>query len=815
MERYICIHAHFYQPPRENPWLETVEAQSSAYPFHDWNERITAECYAPNGASRIVDEQGLILEIVNNYSKISFNFGPTLLSWLEEQSPEVYRSILKADRLSQEHFSGHGSAMAQAYNHMILPLANRRDKETQVAWGVRDFESRFHRSPEGMWLPETAVDVESLDIMAEHGIKFTVLAQYQAAKVRRIGGRAFKDVSGVQIDPTRAYSVKLPSGRKMALFFYDGPISRAVAFEKLLNSGEQFANRLLSGFSDERQWPELVHIATDGESYGHHHAHGDMALAYALRYIEETKQAQLTNYGEYLAKHAPLMEVQIAERTAWSCSHGIERWNSDCGCRAADNGWNQQWRGPLRAALDWLRDTTTGFFAEEASNFFPDPWTARNDYIGVMLDRSRENVDRFFALHSGENITPVQRVSALKLLEMQRHAMLMYTSCGWFFDEVSGIETVKVMEYAGRVIQLACDLLPETCAGLESAFLERLANAKSNIPENGNGAQIYLKWVRPAMASVRDVGAHYAISSLFERTSEEVPIYCYHVERLDFETMESGRARVAVGRARVTSQITEESELQTFCVLHFGDHNLNAGVRQFIDDNAYAELLADVQDVFSRADLPGVVRAIDKHFGDTAYTLKSLFGDERKHIVDILLSRTLHDAEDAYRQIYDGHASLLRYLASVGMEKPRILTMTAEFVLNANLQRELRRRDLELVRIRFLMEQANAEGVQLDRPGLGYTIQKSLTSMMERLSREPENLELLGNVSNAVEVASTMDLPVNLWRVQNIYFDIAKEYVSGGKRFPPEWPEPFLRLGERLRIRTHSFERIGQLLRAA
>jgi predicted glycosyl hydrolase (DUF1957 family) len=267
-----------------------VEAQPSAYPFHDWNERITAECYAPNAASRIVDEQGLILEIVNNYSKISFNFGPTLLSWLEAQSPEVYRSILEADRVSQQQFSGHGSAMAQAYNHMILPLANRRDKETQIIWGVRDFESRFHRSPEGMWLPETAVDVESLDIMAEHGIKFTVLAQYQAAKVRRIGGRSFKDVSGGQIDPTRAYSVKLPSGRKMAVFFYDGPISRAVAFEKLLNSGEQFAQRLLSGFSDEREWPELVNIATDGESYGHHHPHGDMALAYALRYIEETKQ---------------------------------------------------------------------------------------------------------------------------------------------------------------------------------------------------------------------------------------------------------------------------------------------------------------------------------------------------------------------------------------------------------------------------------------------------------------------------------------------------------------------------------------------
>jgi len=373
MERYICIHAHFYQPPRENPWLETVEAQPSAYPFHDWNERITAECYAPNGASRIVDDQGRILEIVNNYSKISFNFGPTLLSWLDTQSPEVYASILEADRLSQHQFSGHGSAMAQAYNHMILPLANRRDKETQVIWGIRDFEKRFHRKPEGMWLPETAVDIESLDIMAGHGIKFTVLAQHQAAKVRRLGTRAYKDASGGRIDPTRAYETRLPSGRRIALFFYDGPISRAVAFEKLLNSGEQFAQRLLSGFSGDHDWPQLVNIATDGESYGHHHPHGDMALAYALRHIEENRLARLTNYGEFLEKQPPRMEAQIAERTAWSCTHGVERWNSDCGCRSADNGWNQQWRGPLRAALDWLRDSTNPLFEEAAEKLFPTP----------------------------------------------------------------------------------------------------------------------------------------------------------------------------------------------------------------------------------------------------------------------------------------------------------------------------------------------------------------------------------------------------------------------------------------------------------
>jgi hypothetical protein len=450
-------------------------------------------------------------------------------------------------------------------------------------------------------------------------------------------------------------------------------------------------------------------------------------------------------------------------------------------------------------------------FEEAAGRFFPTPWAARNDYIHVILNRSPENVDHFFAVHSLRELAPEERVAALKLMELQRHAMLMFTSCGWFFDEISGIEAVKVLEYAGRVIQLAADLFPENREALENGFLERLSQAKSNVAEHQDGANIYKKWVKPAMATLRDVGAHYAISSLFERTSEEVPIYCYYVERQDFQTMESGRARIAVGRARVTSAITEESELQTFGVVHFGDHNLNAGVRQFVNDSVYTELVTEVRDVFSRADLPEVVRIMDRHFGRTAYTLKSLFADERKHILDMLLTSTLREAEGAYRQIYEGHAPLLRYLASIGMEKPKILSLTAEFVLNANLQRELGRVDIDPGRIRLLLEQARAEEISLDRAGLGFTLQKSLTRMMQRLRNEPRNSDLLSNICKAAELASSLDLPVNLWRVQNLYFELAREYVSGTGQFSSEWLTVFLKLGEWLRIRTDHLARIGQL----
>ena len=392
---YICVHGHFYQPPRENPWLEAVELQDSAYPYHDWNERITAECYAPNGASRILTPEGRVGKIANNYRRISFNFGPTLLSWLKTTSPETYRTIVDGEKESREHFGGHGTAIAQAYSHLILPLANSRDKRTQVIWGIRDFHSHFGRQPEGMWLPETAVDLESLEIMAQQGIRFTILSPGQAARVRKISARTWSDVSGARIDPTMVYRLRLPSKRTINIFFYDGPISHGVAFEGLLDNGEKLADRLMGAFSEGRAWPELVHIATDGETYGHHHHRGEMALTYALDHIESKELAALTCYGQYLAEHPPTHEVEIFERTSWSCVHGIERWRSDCGCNSGRAGWNQSWRAPLREAFDGLRDTLAGRFEETAGGLLKDPWAARDDYIDVLLDRSEENVCTF------------------------------------------------------------------------------------------------------------------------------------------------------------------------------------------------------------------------------------------------------------------------------------------------------------------------------------------------------------------------------------------------------------------------------------
>ncbi len=807
MERYICIHGHFYQPPRENPWLEEIEVQDSAYPYHDWNERITVECYAANGVSRILDGRDRITQIVNNYSRISFNFGPTLLSWMEAKAPEAYRAILAADRESQKHFSGHGSALAQIYNHIIMPLANTRDKYTQVIWGIRDFEHRFGRKPEGMWLSETAVDLETLDILAEMGIKFTILSPYQALRTRPRGSNDWQDVIGGRIDPARAYEQKLPSGRTINLFFYDGPVSQAVAFERLLSSGERFAHRLVGAFSDLRNWPQMVHIATDGETYGHHHRFGDMALAYALDYIETQKLARITIYPEYLEKYPPTYEVEIIENTAWSCFDGVERWRSNSGGNSGGNpGWNQEWRAPLRQSLDWLRDTLALHFERRGRELFQDPWVARNEYIRVVLDRSPENVARFLQDHAEHTLTHDEQVVALQLLELQRHAMLMYTSCGWFFDELSGIETVQVIQYAGRVIQLAEDLFGE---GIEAPFLEILERAKSNVAEHRDGRHIFEKYVRPAVTDLQKVMAHFAVSSLFDsyNNGNTATIYSYVVDQQDMRIIEAGRSKLAIGRARVTSRVTLEYAILTFGVLHFGDHNLTGGVREFQGEAGYQELIEEVVDAFERADLPEVIRLLDKHFLDLTYSLKSLFRDEQRKVLNIILDTTLEQAEAVYRQLYEQNVPLMRFLSDLGTPPIEAFRTAAEFALNSHLRRALQEEEPDFERIRILLEEARVVQITLDHETLSYTLQHNIEQRMERFFADPSDLECLYHLESMINLARSLPFDVNLWQPQNVYYGLLQTFYPSyarkamqGNTLAETWVTHFRALGDGLRV---------------
>jgi alpha-amylase/alpha-mannosidase (GH57 family) len=812
MERYICVHGHFYQPPRQNPWLDAIELQGSAHPYHDWNERITAECYAPNTAARLLDNTDQIAQIVNNYARMSFNFGPTLLAWLEQQAPEVYEAVLAADRESQTRFAGHGSALAQAYNHLIMPLANRRDKGTQIVWGIRDFVHRFGRHPEGMWLPETAVDLETLDLLAEYGIRFTILSPTQACRVRARSDSAWRDVSGGRIDPTMPYVQHLPSGRQISVFFYHAALARGVAFEHLLNNGKEFVEQLLGAFHAESQRPQLVHVATDGETYGHHHRFGEMALAYALDSLETHSLARLTNYGAYLEHHPPTHEVEIIENTAWSCAHGIERWRSNCGCRTGGPpGWQQAWRTPLREALDWLRDTLAVAYEQHSSQVWSAPWTVRDDYIAVILDRASQHVARFLHRHTERSLTPDETIVTLKLLEMQHHAMLMYTSCGWFFDELSGLEPRQVLHHAARAIHLARDLgWGET---LEMEFLTRLAEAKSNLPEYGDGRQIYERWVRPAMVGWEQVAVQYAMRVLFETSPTPLRVYCYTVQLESVQRLTSSEAQCIIGRARFTSEMTHDTAVLHFGVLHRGEHHLYGGARIVYEADGDQALLQAVRTAFMRADYAAVIRLLHDHFGPSTWSLRALRRDAQRQIVPFILETTLATAETLYRQLYEPRIPLLPTLARLHMPVPKALQTAAEYVVSLDVQRAFEEEELDLMRCSTLLEDSRTAHLTLDAATLQPPISQALRRLVTRLAAAPSDLALLQTLTDTMRLVSTLPFSVELWKVQNVFYMLChtaypafRQSAAQGDPQARLWIHHFRALGDLLAVRVEPRE---------
>ena len=805
-KRFICIHGHFYQPPRENPWLETVETQDTAAPYHDWNERICAECYAPNGAARIVNIKNQIMRIVNNYARMSFNFGPTLLSWLKENAPRTYRMILDGEQRSRKSFDGHSSAMAQVYNHIILPLASERDRITQIRWGIADYEHHYGMPPEGMWLAETAADTESLELLAQHGIKFTLLAPHQCKRIRPLkDGGGWSDTAGATVDTTRPYLVRFDSGVSIAVFFYNGPVSRAIAFEGLLNSGENFVARLKAGFKDSSQ-AQLVHVATDGESYGHHHKHGEMALAYTLRRLEGDKTVNLANYGSFLEEFPPEYECEIVDNTSWSCVHGIERWRSNCGCNGGKPGCNQLWRAPLRQAMDELRDAVAPLTEQEGGKLFKDVWAARDGYIEVILDRSTESVERFLRAHESHILSEPERVRALEVMELQRHAQLMYTSCGWFFDDISGSETVQVIAYAARVLQLAQELFAGQAVALEPSFLVHMAAARSNDASAGDGAQIYKKCVATMELGLEQVAAHYAISSVFSSFAEETDLFCYHVRRISYDIYTSGRGRLALGRAQIASAITGQEQSFSFAVLHFGDQNITAAVKPYMEADAaeFEAFAKQAAEHVQRAYFPEVIRLLDRYYGRVDYSLTSLFTDEQRRIVQLILNSTLWDIENSLTTIYEDHASLSHYLSQAGLPKPPALTLAAAFAVNAGLRRALESDSIDQALLRSFLALAKADQVPLETANLSYIADQRMKRTMVELQMSSGSLELLERALALARNLVEMPFELNLWQAQNIWYEILRTSNYGltslGKGDRPRWDKLFNELGGCLSI---------------
>ncbi len=817
-KKYLTIHGHFYQPPRENPWLEAIELQDSALPFHDWNERINKECYNPNSVSKIVDSRNRILDIVNNYEHISFNFGPTLLSWMEQFAPLTYERIIKADIESIAEHDGHGNAMAQVYNHIIMPLANENDKITQVKWGIKDFEYRFGRKPEGMWLAETAVDDDTLRVLEENGIKFTVLSPYQALKIRKEGDKEWTDVSWGNIDPARSYRyyIKSAPGKFIDLFFYDGAISKSVAFDELLKDGNKFAKRLRDGVSDCRDYPQLVNIATDGESYGHHTKFGDMALAYVLQIKAKEEGFTITNYGEYLDKCRSDYEVDIKQASSWSCFHGVGRWKEDCGCSTGGHpGWNQKWRKPLRDALDYLRDELAKLFEAEGPKYFSkNCWEVRNNYIDVILDRSSLSVNKFHKENFLPNLSDEDKVKAMELLEIQRQAQLMYTSCGWFFSEISGIETVQIMKYAARAMQLAAVF---TKQDYETRFTEILADAKSNITEYGTGRDIFNNFVKPSIVTTKQVASLWAISSLYQDFEDEEDVYCYSVTRDDYQKVQKGNSNFVVGHIELRSRITLQKSNLMFALMQYSGGDFHCAIKEYSDDFEYNKMKNDLIKTFMLNPLTEIIRALDENFGKDYFTLKDIFIEERRKILQRLLKDKMEKFAQIYQDMYDEGKGSIYHMQTLGLAIPDEFKIAAEYALSRKFNELIADSNgfVEPAVLQQAMDinlEAKSMGIKLDKQPSNNIFSKKIRQNINRLAYSFE-IQQADVVLELFEYIEKLELEVDISEAQNIFFskiylnigEIIESSQNSNRKSDKRFVEMLLDIGTKLNINTEFY----------
>ena len=818
-EVFLTIHGHFYQPPRENPWLEAIELQDSALPFHDWNERINKECYNPNSVSKIVDSRNRILDVVNNYEYMSYNFGPTLLSWMEQFAPLTYERIIKADIESISEHNGHGNAIAQVYNHIIMPLANEHDKETQIKWGIRDFEYRFGRKPEGMWLAETAVDDDTLRILEANGIKFTILSPYQADKFKKKGDKEWTDVSWGNIDPARSYkyNIKSAPGKSIDLFFYDGAISRSVAFDELLKDGNKFIKRLKEGVSDCRDFPQIVNIATDGESYGHHTKFGDMALAYVLKVKAKDEGFKITNYAEYLEKYRSDCEVEIKQASSWSCFHGVGRWKEDCGCSTGGHpGWNQKWRKPLREALDYLRDELVIIFEQEGPKYFDNVWEVRNNYIDVILDRNEMNVKKFQQDNFKPDLSDEQKVHAMELLEIQRQAMLMYTSCGWFFSEISGIETVQIMKYAARAMQLATKFSNKD---LETHFLEILSEAKSNIPEHGTGKDIFERFVKPSIVTTKQIASLWALSSLYQDFEDEESVYCYTIKKEAYKKVQKGSSTFVVGHIEIQSKITLQKSNVMFALMQYSGGDFHCAIKEYSDDFEFNKIKTNLIKTFLMNPLTEIIRAMDECFGKEYFTLKDIFIEERRKILQILLKGKLEKFSQTYQVMYDEGKGSIYHLQGLGLKIPDEFKISAAYALSHKFNDIVVHSggfldDDSIQQAMDINYEAKKIDIQLDKTPSNKIFSKKILQNINRLvhSFEIQQADVLLEIFDSI---NKLELQIDISEAQNIYFskiyhkigDIIESGTANKRASNKKFIEMLLEIGENLNINTEFYRK--------
>ena len=803
MKKYLCIHGHFYQPPRENPWLDEIEKEASAAPYHDWNERVTRECYGPNACARIYGRDDRILALVNNYEYMSFNFGPTLLSWLERRCPRTYGRILSADQKSRSRFGGHGSALAQVYNHIIMPLASRRDRLTQIRWGLADFRRRFGRAAEGMWLAETAVDTGTLELLAAEGVKFTILSPGQARSVRPLArdgeSPAWEDVPDGGIDTTRPYRVRLGPGKGFIdVFFYHGPLSRAVAFERILASGSDLLSRIEQAFPEPGDGVSLVNLATDGESYGHHFKFGDLALAWLFRRLEADGGIELINYGYFLERFPPRHEVRIVEKSSWSCAHGVERWRSDCGCSVSRNpAWNQAWRAPLRRGLDWLAGELSAVFEDAGGALLRDPWAARDDYIRVILDPSDRQKDLFLDRHRIGPPGEKARIDALRLLESQRMALYMFTSCGWFFDDISGLESTQILKYAARAVDLA---RPWAAKDLEAGLLDFLEEARSNDPDMGTGRRIYRTRVMPSRMDPSRAAAHQALAARIAGPGKGVPGSSLRVETGPGVRIGTRDFSGVLGTAAVQDTRTGAGASRVFLVLQSQWPRVSCRVGKAPEDLDLFRLARAVRRDLAASGPEAAAAAFSRRVrGVKRYDMTDLTADTR----DALVRRAAGDLMDRIGDLLENDrsvAGMTALLEKTGMDLPGMLEdlfrVHATVRLSALISSDRGGAAADREELRDLFRRYAALGIPFRRETLSRAARDALLRSMERLGESPGKAAL-EDMIRLLDLAGEFRLEPDLWECRNRYDELRGdgEFMA---RLGPGLLERFRRLGERL-----------------
>ena len=770
----FVLHGHFYQPPRENPWTEVVPRQPSAAPFHDWNARITAECYRPNGWARILDDDGRIMAIVDNYERLSFNMGPTLMSWLDEHAPDTYARIVAADRVGRR-------AIAQAYGHAILPLCDDRDLRTQIRWGLADFAHRFGRPAEGLWLPETAVDDRVLGALAEEGVAFTILAPDQIDAVRRPGDQVWTAPGAAGVPGTLRWRHPDDPGLGVDLVVYDGPLSHDVAFGGF--PSQRVLDRIVG-----RPQGDLVSVACDGETFGHHHTYADRGVAYALSVEADRRGVALPRLADWLAEHPPTDEARV-RLSAWSCAHGVGRWLEDCGCQTGgEPGWNQHWRGPLRAAFDLVRDAAVEVFERRGPAVLHDPWRARDAYVDVLLGRA--SIEDFAAEHVRSPAADGPAlVEALTLLESQRHALLMYTSCGWFFNDLAGLETVQIMRYAACCCDLLADLGERPPL---DAVLATLAEARSNDPDEGDGAQVWRRHVDTSRVDPGRVVAHLALTELLGGSGDRVSVAGYDTRRDVHDAVHRGGVSVCAGRVALTHRRTRRATRWTYAAVHLGGLEVFGALRPAFEesgpglfDGAAAPADRDRRDVEalleatrSGARVTAVLREVVDRFGPREFGLE----DALPGVGEDLLRATADTLADrfvaAYDQLRTDHHDTLAALATAGTALPPELHGPVAMALDRRLRNAVAAAagatdPAAYGPVRALVREAREEGVRPASTAAAALLAEALGRAVDEAAARPDPATV-DRAVDMVRLVRDLGLGVDL--------DVAQERVHDALR---------------------------------